>query len=63
VTGFRGKPKIHAHIVIGKRDGTGQGGHLMKAHVRPTPGVILSESPKQLQRQKDSESGIASIRV
>jgi predicted DNA-binding protein with PD1-like motif len=58
-----GKPKVHAHIVIGKRDGTAHGGHLLKAHVRPTLEVILTESPEQLRRQHDPESGLALIRL
>jgi hypothetical protein len=36
VTVFQEKPKIHAHVVVGKADGTAHGGHLMEAHVRPT---------------------------
>jgi len=59
----QGKPKIHAHLVFGKRDGSAHGGHLIRAHVRPTLEVILTESSKQLQRQFDPESGIALIRL
>lgn len=29
-------PRVHAHVVIGKRDGTAHGGHLIEGHVRPT---------------------------
>lgn len=32
----RGEPKVHAHVVVGKRDGAAMGGHLLEAHVRPT---------------------------
>ncbi|HWD35492.1 MAG TPA: PPC domain-containing DNA-binding protein, partial [Casimicrobiaceae bacterium] len=32
----RGQPKIHAHVVVGKRDGSAHGGHLLEARVRPT---------------------------
>src|SRR5688500_1606786 len=32
----RGEPKVHAHVVLGKHDGTAHGGHLLEAHVRPT---------------------------
>src|SRR6185312_2973353 len=32
----KGMPKVHAHIVVGKADGTAHGGHLVEAHVRPT---------------------------
>jgi len=47
------EPKVHAHVVVGKADGTAHGGHLMEAHVRPTLGVILMASPRPLQRQMD----------
>jgi uncharacterized protein len=59
----KGKPKVHAHIVIGKRDGTAHGGHLMRAHVRPTLEVILAESAHWLRRKHDPESGLALIRI
>ena len=57
-----GKPAVHAHVVIGKKDGTAHGGHLIKALVRPTCEVILTESPAHLQKQIDPESGIALIK-
>jgi uncharacterized protein len=58
-----GQPQVHAHLVIGKSDGTAHGGHLMEAHVRPTCEVILTESPQHLQKQMDPESGLALIRL
>jgi hypothetical protein len=33
-------PVVHAHVVIGKKDGTAHGGHLLEAHVRPTCEVM-----------------------
>ena len=57
-----GTPVVHAHAVIGRKDGTAQGGHLLDAHVRPTCEVILTESPIHLQKQIDPESGLALIR-
>src|SRR5882724_9174132 len=57
-----GKPVVHAHAVIGKRDGTAHGGHLLDAHIRPTCEVILTESPIHLQKQIDPQSGLALIR-
>jgi predicted DNA-binding protein with PD1-like motif len=39
------EPKVHAHVVVGKADGTAHGGHLLEAHVWPTPEVIITESP------------------
>jgi predicted DNA-binding protein with PD1-like motif len=56
------KPVVHAHAVIGKKDGTAHGGHLLEAHIRPTCEVILTESPIHLQRQIDQQSGLALIR-
>jgi predicted DNA-binding protein with PD1-like motif len=59
----QGAPKVHAHVVVGKADGTAHGGHLLEAHVRPTLEVVLVESPQHLQRQSDPESGLALIRL
>jgi predicted DNA-binding protein with PD1-like motif len=58
-----GTPKIHAHVVLGMRDGTARGGHLLEARVRPTLEVILTESPAYLKREFDPESGLALIRI
>jgi hypothetical protein len=57
-----GTPEVHAHMVVGKKDGSAHGGHLQSAHVRPTLEVILTESPEALQKQHDPESGLALIR-
>lgn len=57
-----GVPQVHAHAVIGKKDGTAHGGHLLEAHIRPTCEVILVESPAHLQKRIDPDSGLALIR-
>lgn len=57
-----GEPKVHAHVVVGRSDGSTCGGHLVEAHVRPTLEVILNESPAHLRKQIDKESGLALIR-
>jgi predicted DNA-binding protein with PD1-like motif len=59
----KGEPKVHAHVVLGRSDGTTRGGHLLEARVRPTLEVVLVESPSHLQRKHDPESGLALIRV
>jgi predicted DNA-binding protein with PD1-like motif len=56
-------PKIHAHVVVGKIDGTAHGGHLVEAHVMPTLEVILTESPAHLHRATDPETGLALIQI
>ena len=53
-----GAPKVHAHVVVGKADATAHGGHLLEAHVRPTLEVVLTETPRHLQRRFDRESGL-----
>ncbi|HVO87001.1 MAG TPA: PPC domain-containing DNA-binding protein [Casimicrobiaceae bacterium] len=56
-----GKPQVHAHVVVGKRDGSAHGGHLLAATVRPTLELVLVESPAFLRRRYDPESGLALI--
>jgi uncharacterized protein len=58
-----GQPQVHAHAVIGKRDGTAHGGHLLEAHVRPTCEVVLTESPAHLRKEFDPAAGIALIKL
>jgi uncharacterized protein len=54
-------PKVHAHVVVGKSDGTAHGGHLLEAQVRPTLEVTLIESPAHLHRTLDRGSGLPLI--
>lgn len=56
-------PKVHAHAVVGKRDGTAHGGHLLEARVRPTLEVILIQPPGHLCRRFDARSGLALIDI
>jgi predicted DNA-binding protein with PD1-like motif len=58
---YRGEPKLHAHCVLGRRDGTTRGGHVFEAHVRPTLEVILTESPAHLRKTYDPSVGLALI--
>ncbi len=58
-----GKKKVHAHVVLGRRNGAACGGHLLSAKVRPTLEVILTESPGYLKRVHDPETGLALIRI
>src|SRR5438552_17740361 len=58
-----GKPKVHLHAVVAKRDGTAYGGHLLEARVRPTLEVVLVESPGDLARTTDPKTGLALLRI
>ncbi|HEV2355751.1 MAG TPA: DUF296 domain-containing protein [Puia sp.] len=63
ISQYQGKPKVHAHVVLGKRDGTAHGGHLLRAVVRPTLEIILTGSPVWMKRKMDERSGIPLIEL
>jgi predicted DNA-binding protein with PD1-like motif len=56
-------PQVHAHVVVGRRDGTAHGGHLIQGHVRPTLEVVLHEAPEHLRRKLDPNTGLALIDI
>ncbi|MGH7483156.1 MAG: PPC domain-containing DNA-binding protein [Longimicrobiales bacterium] len=56
-----GSPKVHAHVVLGRQDGSTRGGHLLEGVVRPTLEVLLVESPSPLRRRHDDATGLALI--
>jgi uncharacterized protein len=58
-----GKPTLHAHVVVGKADGTAHGGHFLGGKVWPTLEMIVSEMPVHLRRTQDEESGLALINL
>jgi uncharacterized protein len=58
-----GKPTLHAHVVVGKSDGTAHGGHFLEGRVWPTLEMIASEMPVHLRRSHDEESGLALINL
>jgi predicted DNA-binding protein with PD1-like motif len=57
------EPQVHAHVVLGRSDGTTRGGHLLEGRVRPTLEVMLIESPCHLRRKHDPQSGLALIQL
>jgi uncharacterized protein len=61
VTGGEQQPNVHAHVVLGRSDGSTIGGHLLEAHVWPTAEVVLTESPPHLRRSSDPETGLPLI--
>jgi uncharacterized protein len=58
-----GEPMLHAHVIIGKSDGTAHGGHFLQAKVWPTLETIISETPTHLHRVKDEETGLPLIEL
>lgn len=59
----RDEPAVHAHAVLGLRDGSTVGGHVKRAIVWPTLEVVVTESPGYLRKRVDEETGLALIRL
>jgi predicted DNA-binding protein with PD1-like motif len=59
----QGRPKVHAHVVVGTSEGMTRGGHLLEAHVWPTLEVVVVESPQHLRRTTDAETGLALLHL
>jgi predicted DNA-binding protein with PD1-like motif len=55
------EPALHAHVVLGRADGSAPGGHLLEATVRPTLEVIVTETPRHLRRTHDPETDLPLI--
>jgi uncharacterized protein len=53
--------KLHAHVVVGARDGSARGGHLLEATVWPTLEAVITETPTHLRRRFDPATGVALI--
>jgi uncharacterized protein len=58
VARYQEKPRLHAHCVVGHRDGRTTGGHLLAGVVRPTLELMLDEIAVGLQRTDRPEIGI-----
>src|SRR5579884_1878580 len=58
-----GKSKLHAHAIVGKRDGSEHGGHLLSGTVWPTMEIMVVETPAYLQRTLDEDTGLALLGV
>ena len=57
------EPQVHAHVVLGKADGTAWGGHLLEGQVWPTLELVLVESPEELRRELDEEAKVPLIKL
>lgn len=61
ITVENGRPKVHAHVSLGLRDGIGVGGHLLEATVRPTLEMQIVDYGLPLTRVRDKETGLSLI--
>lgn len=53
-----GAPVVHAHALLGRRDGSAVGGHLIEGVVSPTLEVVLLTLPERVERQEDAATGL-----
>lgn len=56
-----GAPALHAHVVLGRSDGSALAGHLKAGEVRPTLEIVVTETPGHLRRVKDAATGLSLI--
>jgi predicted DNA-binding protein with PD1-like motif len=63
VTKYQNTPKVHAHCVVGHRDGRTTGGHLLGGTVRPTLELMVDEVASPLHRADRPEIGIPLIEL
>jgi uncharacterized protein len=58
---FQGEPRVHAHAVLGRPDGSTIGGHLLRGIVQPTLEMFVTVLPDTLERQEDAETDLPLI--
>ena len=58
-----GQATPHLHTVLGRRDGSTVGGHLLRGEVWPTLEVIVTEVPAELAKTTDPQTGVATIQL
>ena len=58
-----GEPRVHAHVVVARYDGSALGGHLLGGTVDPTLEVMIVESPATLRRRIDPATGLALLDI
>lgn len=63
VTLYEDEPKLHAHVVLGRSDGSTCGGHLLSGIVKPTLEVVITELPAYLHREMNRDFGIPLIKL
>jgi uncharacterized protein len=58
---YQGKPVVHTHMVVGNRDGTTSGGHVLELNVSPTLEVMLTVDPVTTQKRFDPATDLTLI--
>jgi hypothetical protein len=55
------EPVVHAHLVLGRSDGSAWGGHLLRAITSPTLEVYIRAYPEPLHKRLDAHTGLQLI--
>src|SRR5258705_13994176 len=58
---YRGKPVVHAHMMVGASDGTTRGGHVLAAFASPTVEVMVTVDPIAMQKRLDPDTDLTLI--
>ncbi len=61
IAAYQGKPVVHMHTVLGRRDGSTVGGHVWELTANPTIEVFLTANATALEKRPDEASGIKLI--
>jgi predicted DNA-binding protein with PD1-like motif len=61
IAAFNGKPVVHMHAILGRRDGTTVGGHVWELNVNPTVEIFLTANTTPLAKRPDPASGLKLI--
>ncbi|MGH2710887.1 MAG: PPC domain-containing DNA-binding protein [Actinomycetota bacterium] len=51
-------PRVHAHVSLGRRDGSALGGHLFEGNCGATLEIFVREEPGELRRVPDPAAGL-----
>ena len=51
-------PRVHAHVTLGRHDGSAVGGHLFEARCGATMEIFVREEPGELRRVPDPAAGL-----
>lgn len=54
-------PRVHAHVTLGRRDGSALGGHLFEGRAGATLEIFVLEVPGELRRLPDQATGLPLI--
>lgn len=54
-----GKPMVHSHAVVSKKNGSCIGGHVIYASAWPTLEILLTVTDKPMVKYKDAETGLS----